>query len=118
MKNKPVDDATFVTAWCKYAPSHGIKKVADVLGMDVQSVYSRTSFLRRKRKMKLPPFLRVNASQKSVDLNEVISQLKQANVPFQLTNDQPHPLSLPEEITKEIQTLAVKVLLYSLEAMR
>ena len=116
MKNKPVDDATFVTAWCKYAPSHGIKKVADVLGMDVQSVYSRTSFLRRKRKMKLPPFLRVNASQKSVDLNEVISQLKQANVPFQLTNNQ--PLSLPEEITKEIQTLAVKVLMCSLEAMR
>ena len=116
MKNKPVDDATFVTAWCKYAPSHGIKKVADVLGMDVQRVYSRTSFLRRKRKMKLPPFLRVNASQKSVDLNEVISQLKQANVPFQLTNNQ--PLSLPEEITKEIQTLAVKVLMCSLEAMR
>ena len=116
MKNKPVDDATFVTAWCKYAPSHGIKKVADVLGMDVQSVYSRTSFLRRKRKMKLPPFLRVNASQKSVDLNEVISQLKQANVPFQLTNNQ--PLSLPEEITKEIQTLAVKVLMCSLEAIR
>lgn len=118
MKNNAVDEATFVTAWCKWAPTHGIAKVAEVLGMDVQSVYSRTSVLRRKRKMKLPPFLRVNASQKSVDLNEVISKLKQANVPFQLTNHQVQPLSLPEEITKEIQTLAVKVLMCSLEAMR
>ena len=119
-KNKPVDDATFVTAWCKYAPDYGIAKVAEVLGMDVQSVYSRTSFLRRKRNMKLPPFLRVaSASARSgVDLNDVIRQLKQSNVPFQLTSNQLQPLSLPEELTKEIQAIAMKVLMCSLEGMR
>jgi hypothetical protein len=117
-KNKPVDDATFVTAWCKYAPDYGIAKVAEVLGMDVQSVYSRTSFLRRKRNMKLPPFLRVNSFQKSVDLSDVISKLKQSNIPFQLTSNQLQPLSLPEELTKEIQAIAMKVLMCSLEGMR
>jgi hypothetical protein len=113
-RNKPVDDATFVTAWCEYAPKYGIKRVAQELGMSVQGVYTRTSYLRRKRKMKLPPYQKVQLNKnKETALDSFLSTLKDSNIPFNVTKH--NKFGLPESIQSEINNLAMRVLFYHLE---
>lgn len=111
MRNKPVDGATFVRAWCEYAPTYGIKKVAEELNMNMRAVYTRVSYLKKKMKIKLPPYQKVHLKKKETALGSFLNGYVERDIAIPQLNK----FNLPDDLHGEVVNLAMKVLRYHLE---